>query len=125
MNSLFTTLEQQTELSINICGTPCVGDCGTCVQSNADLTAFYEGTQADALQVFQALTFPEPITDETLEALRAQDEAEEALRSGTAFDQGDADCDCLDCRYNDYEDDRFNDYDGDCGVSWNESGYFD
>ena len=114
----FTTLEQQSLSAINICGTPCVGDCGTCVQSNADLNAFY------------GVVEPEAAADESqnsiLEAARERDFVEEAQRSGEAYDYegGDCGCHCMDCLNYDYpEDDRYND-DG-YGLDWNESGYFD
>lgn len=116
----FTTLEQQNLSAINICGTPCVGDCGTCVQSNADLNAFY------------GVVEPEAAADESqnsiLEAARERDFVEEAQRSGEAYDYDEEDdyrgCHCIDCLNYDYpEDDRYND-DG-YGLDWNESGYFD
>jgi len=116
----FTTLEQQSLSAINICGTPCVGDCGTCVQSNADLNAFY------------GVVEPEAAADESqnsiLEAARERDFVEEAQRSGEAYDYDEEDdyrgCHCMDCLNYDYpEDDRYND-DG-YGLDWNESGYFD
>ena len=131
MASLFTTLAD-----INICGTVCVGDCGTCVQSNADLNAFYglvaAATVPSDIQVqVMAAAAPESQTS-VLEAAEALDAIEEAQRSGEAFDQGDEDCDCLECRmghnpelwFDDREDDRYNDSDT-CGLDWNESGYFD
>ena len=116
----FTTLAQQNLSAINICGLPCVGDCGTCVQSNADLNAFY------------GVVEPEAAADESqnsiLEAARERDFAEEAQRSGEAYDYDEEDdyrgCHCMDCLNYDYpEDDRYND-DG-YGLDWNESGYFD
>jgi len=116
----FTTLAQQNLSAINICGLPCVGDCGTCVQSNADLNAFY------------GVVEPEAAADESqnsiLEAARERDFVEEAQRSGEAYDYDEEDdyrgCHCMDCLNYDYpEDDRYND-DG-YGLDWNESGYFD
>jgi hypothetical protein len=132
----FTTLEQQSLSAINICGTPCVGDCGTCVQSNADLNAFYGVADAEPVVV----TAPEPeapvgAADQSqnsiLEAARERDFVEEAKRSGEAYDYEGGDCDCRECQmgyapenwFNDCEDDRYND-DG-YGLDWNESGYFD
>ena len=129
----FTTLEQQNLSAINICGTPCVGDCGTCVQSNADLNAFYGVADAEPVPV----AAPEPeapvgAADQSqnsiLEAARERDFVEEAQRSGEAYDYDEEDdyrgCHCMDCLNYDYpEDDRYND-DG-YGLDWNESGYFD
>lgn len=133
MEITFTTLAQQQQISINICGTPCVGDCGTCVQSNADLSAFYGLPQEPATEVqVMAYAGDEDSENHVLEEAKAMDQIEEAQRSGEAFDHGDEDCDCLECRtgynpelwFDDREDDRYNDYDN-CGLDWNESGYFD
>jgi hypothetical protein len=120
MEITFTTLEQQLEQSdINICGTLCVGDCHTCVQSNADLRAFYGLPQEPATEV-EVMAAESQRQTSVLEAAEALDAVEEAQRSGEAYDY-DYDCECDECLYDDrddYEDDN-------CGISWNESGYFD
>ncbi len=84
--------------------------------------------------------------DEEVRAARTRDEAEEAARSGMLADDGadydaadradpahDEDdeydeydaygCQCLDCLNYDSRQDDYDD--GDCGLDWNESGYFD
>ena len=120
MEITFTTLEQQLEQSdINICGLPCLGDCHTCVQSNADLSAFYglaSATEGD-----------EESEDRALEEARAMDQIEEAQRSGEAYDYEEEEyhgfnCHCDTCLS--YEDER-DGYDDGYGLDWNESGYFD
>jgi hypothetical protein len=135
MEISFTTLaQQQTSVDVNICGLPCVGDCGTCVQSNADLNAFYGLAEsvpvAEAPVEVQVVAVPES-QNSALEAAREMDAAEEAQRLGEAYDYEGGDCDCRECQmgyapenwFDDREDDRYND-DG-CGLDWNESGYFD
>jgi hypothetical protein len=138
MEFSFTTLEQQqTSVDINICGLPCVGDCGTCVQSNADLNAFYGLTAAQPVaeapvEVQVMVPAGDQSQNSALEAAREVDAAEEAQRSGEAYDYEQGDCDCLECRmghvpelwFSDREDDR-DGYDDGCGLDWNESGYFD
>lgn len=133
---------------INICGTPCPGTCGTCVQSNADLAAFYAvDVPAEPIEVVVMASAADETQAEWEEqelAARARDEIEAAVRSGEAFDYDAADnrdddeddedehrgCQCLDCLNADDQnwipsyDDRYDD-DGDCGLDWNESGYFD
>ena len=91
MEFTFTTLAQQSSSDINICGLPCAGDCGTCVQSNADLDAFY-GVASTALLAVVASEpeVPAPAADQSqgsaLDALRSMDEVEQAQRSGEAYD---------------------------------------
>jgi hypothetical protein len=133
--------EEQAD-AVGVCGFPCMGDCQTCTQSNADLDAFF-GAPAEVVVV--VAEEPAPIISEAsasveghaahesqtsvLEAAEALDGIEEAQRSGEAFDQGDEDCECLECRtgynpelwFDDREDDRYDN----CGLDWNESGYFD
>jgi hypothetical protein len=147
MEISFTTLAQEQQLAINLCGTPCVGDCQTCVQSNADLDAFYGLAVAEPATVVAVPEEPievqvmapagdEEPEDQALEVARGMDALEEAQRSGEAYeDDGDDDdgyrgCQCLDCLNHDDENyipsyyDR--DYDdGGYGLDWNESGYFD
>jgi hypothetical protein len=136
MEISFTTLAQQNLSDINICGTPCVGDCGTCVQSNADLSAFYGLTAPQSVaeapvEVVVMAPAGDQSQNSALEAARERDAAEEAQRSGEAYDYEGGDCDCRECQmgyapenwFDDREDDRYND-DG-CGLDWNESGYFD
>lgn len=144
MEITFTTLAQEQQAPINICGLPCVGNCQTCVQSNADLNAFYgvataapaAAAAAAAAEAEEEQTAASAVAaeaeDETLEEARTMDALEEAQRSGEAYDQEEDDdgyrgCQCLDClNYGDsnyvpyYEDDN----DG-YGLDWNESGYFD
>lgn len=145
MEITFTTLAQEQQAPINICGTPCVGDCQTCVQSNADLNTFYGLSVAEPASAVEVSEGPievqvmAPAGDETpqeevLEMARAMDALEEAQRSGEVYDDrydeeddGYRGCHCLDClNYGDsnyvsyYEDDN----DG-YGLDWNESGYFD
>jgi hypothetical protein len=124
---------------INICGTPCPGTCGTCVQSNADLTAFYTPhVVLDVAEQPVEVQVMAPAGDESqnsaLEAARVMDVVEEAQRSGEAFDyedEYDGDCDCLECRngqnpelwFDDRQDDGYDN--GGCGLDWNEGGYFD
>ena len=115
MASLFTTLAD-----INICGTVCVGNCGTCVQSNADLNAFFGLAAADAPSDIQIQVMTPMSQTNVLEAAEALDAIEEAQRSGEAFDYA---CECDECLYDDRDD--YDDYDDNCGLSWNESGYFD
>ena len=120
MEITFTTLSQELDQSaINICGTPCVGDCDTCVQSNADLSAFYGLPQEPATEG------EEDSENRVLEEARAMDQIEEAQRSGEAYDYEEEEyhgfnCHCDTCLS--YEDDR---YDDGYGLDWNESGYFD
>jgi hypothetical protein len=134
-----TALDSRTD-EINICGLPCPGNCQTCVQSNADLSAFYgiaidappaTATAAPIEIVVMAAAGDEDLDDQARTA-RALDEVEASNRNGEWADQDDydGDCDCLECRngYNPdlWEDTRYNDddyYGG--GLDWNESGYFD
>lgn len=131
--------------NVGVCGLPCVGDCQTCTQSNADLAAFFGPsepapvvTAAEASASVEgsgpsaAEPHPEGDEDGALEVARAMDALDEAQRSGEAYDyEEDEDdyrgCQCLDCLNHDdpnytryYEDD-----DGGYGLDWNESGYFD
>lgn len=127
--------------AISVCGTPCSGECQTCVQSNADLEAFF----APAEPAVAVVIAQEPIEvlvmapagddesqDNALEVARAMDAIEEAQRSGEAYDDDDGyrGCQCLDClnaddpNYVPYYADR-DDYDDGYGLDWNESGYFD
>jgi hypothetical protein len=149
MEISFTTLAQEQEqVAINICGTPCIGDCQTCVQSNADLNAFY-GLASPAEESIPiaavALDIPEePVEvqvmaptgdeeDETLEIARARDALEEAQRPGEVYDEEDEydryGCHCLDCLNHDddnYRPSYYDEYeDSGYGLDWNESGYFD
>ena len=150
MEISFTTLAQEQQLTaINICGTPCVGNCQTCVQSNADLNAFYGLPQEETTAA------PEPVEvqvmapagdenpeDEALEVARGMDALQEALRSGEDYDEDEEEdeededrygCHCLDCVNRDvpgwinYDGSRNAIYedDGGYGLDWNESGYFD
>lgn len=136
MEISFTTLSQQQEhdhIAINICGTPCVGDCRTCVQSNADLSAFYGLPQETVAEVqMMAYAGDEESEDRALEEAKAMDQIEEAQRSGEAYDHDEGDyyedenshefgCHCYGCV--NYEDERG--YDDGYGLDWNESGYFD
>jgi hypothetical protein len=139
---------------INICGLPCTGDCRTCVQSNADLNAFY-GTaitvapEVAAEPIEVVVMAPAGDEDDDWEEVarnaRALDEAESAARNGMWADQNydaadradpadDDDyrgCQCLDCLNHDDQDyipsydDRDDGYDDGYGLDWNESGYFD
>lgn len=135
MEISFTTLAQaqeQEQPAINICGLPCVGDCATCVQSNADLAAFYAPAE---IQMMAPAGDEEPEEDQTLEAARAMDAIEEAQRTGEAYEYDDEDddyrgCHCMDCLNHDdpdyipsyyYREDQDEGY----GLDWNESGYFD
>ena len=70
--------------------------------------------------------------EEEVRAARTRDEVEEAVRTGMWADTGriseeeyDAyGCQCLEClNYDDRQDECYDD--GDCGLDWNESGYFD
>jgi hypothetical protein len=139
-----TALETCTE-DTNICGLPCPGSCQTCVQSNADLNAFY-GVAATATA---AVAVAEPIEvavmmpagdeefDEQVRNDRTLDEVEASRRNGEWADQDDdeeyqGDCDCRECRdgyvpENWFNDRRDNDYydDRETGLDWNEGGYFD
>lgn len=141
--------------AIGMCGTPCSGDCHTCVQSNADLQAFYAPVEpAPALAEHVVVEVTSSTTaDEAWEELqreaRARDDADEVARTGIWADTGadydapdranpaddDEDdgyrgCQCLDCLNHD-EDGWINSYDDrdgyddGYGLDWNESGYFD
>jgi hypothetical protein len=111
--------------AVGVCGFPCLGDCHTCTQSNADLDAFYAAEPAVAVPVATAVAVAEPVSasieggnsapleegpvevmayagDESqgsvLENARAMDAIEEAQRSGEAYDDdGYRGCQCLDC----------------------------
>jgi hypothetical protein len=143
------------ENAVGVCGFPCVGDCRTCVQSNADLTAFF-APEASASPVEPEVVIPRAseasasiegassadLTDEHWEeverAARALDEAEEAARTGIWADTGEdydgpdraEPADDEDDDYDEnasYYDDRQDPYyqDDGYGLDWNESGYFD
>lgn len=140
--------------AVGVCGFPCVGDCQTCTQSNADLAAFF-GVAQEPLSVVMAAevsasvegsgpSAAEPESepevqvmayagdeDSALEVARAMDALDEVQRSGEAYDydEYDGDCECLECRTGhvpeNWHDDRDDDYDDGYGLDWNESGYFD
>ena len=137
---------------INICGLPCPGSCQTCVQSNADLNAFYgvnvAPVSASASAEAEAEAEAEPIEvvvmmpagdeefNEEVRAARTLDEVEAANRNGEWADQADdeeyqGDCYCRECLDGyvpeNWFDDRRNDYydDRETGLDWNEGGYFD
>jgi hypothetical protein len=143
------------ENAVGVCGFPCIGDCRTCVQSNADLTAFF-APEASVSPAEPEAVLPRAseasasiegvsssaLTDEQWEeverAARALDEADEAARTGIWADNGqDYDgpdrSDPADDEDDDYDenasyyDDRQDPYyhDDGYGLDWNESGYFD
>lgn len=130
---------------VGVCGLPCVGDCQTCTQSNADLAAFFAPSEPAPLVApsepaedsgpsspepeVQVMAYAGDDEDDALEVARARDAVEEAQRSGEAYDEDDyRGCQCLDClnegdpNYTRYYDDYD---DGGYGLDWNESGYFD
>lgn len=123
---------------VGVCGFPCVGDCQTCTQSNADLEAFYASSNPLAVVASASVEGPGPSVaepapegneDGALEVARAMDALDEAQRSGEAYDydEYDGDCDCLECRTGHVPENWFDDREDDdgYGLDWNESGYFD
>lgn len=132
LGALQTLVTQTEEVASGLCGVPCANTCNICVQAEADLTAFYAPS---AVEVQVMAPAADASQNSALEAAREMDAIEEAQRSGEAFDYDAADddeyrgCQCLDCLNHDdpdyisYYDDRQDD--GDCGLGWNESGYFD
>lgn len=102
------------ETAVGVCGFPCMGDCQTCTQSNADLQAFYAPeiatppTEPEAVVVraseasasiegASSVALTEEQWEEVVRASRALDEAEEAVRTGMIADTG-ADYDASDNR---------------------------
>ena len=63
MFSELQRLSQFNEDSIGVCGFPCVGDCQTCTQSNADLDAFFGLAPAAAAPAPAPAPAPEPAAD--------------------------------------------------------------
>lgn len=155
MTALEAWNNRTNEVPVNVCGFPCMGDCQTCTQSNADLQAFFAPEvaappaepEAVVVRASEASASVEgtssgPADDEQWEeavlAARALDEAEEAARTGIWADDGrdydgpdrsdPADDDDDDYDENaSYYDDRQDPYyqDDGYGLDWNESGYFD
>jgi hypothetical protein len=133
MNSLSDITLTTEALSINICGTPCAGDCQTCVKSAEELEAFYNPAPAPApAEESVAISI-----EDAMEVARTLDAVDDARRTGEYADQDveedeyNGDCDCRECRLGyvpeNWFDDRQDDYydDRECGMDWNESGYFD
>jgi hypothetical protein len=54
--------EEQAD-AVGVCGFPCMGDCQTCTQSNADLDAFF-GAPAEVVVVVAEEPAPAPIVSE-------------------------------------------------------------
>ena len=127
--------------AVGVCGFPCMGDCRTCTQSNADLDAFYgiavaepaaapivepvsasvEGSgPSDAEEPVEAQQMAyagDESQNSALEVARAMDALEEAQQNGEAYE--------YDEDYYDERDDYDDRYDDGYGLDWNESGYFD
>lgn len=93
------------EIMVGVCGFPCVGDCQTCTQSNAELQAFYAPELAAppvepetvVVRASEASASAEGVSSTSLSdedweeierAARARDEAEEAARTGMWADNG-------------------------------------
>lgn len=129
------------ESATGLCGLPCANTCNACVQAEADLAAFYAPQPSEPVVTQVMAPAGDEEWDEEVRAARARDEAEEAARSGMladydaadradpAHDEDDYDeydaygCKCLECLNYDSRQDDYDD--GDCGLDWNESGYFD
>jgi hypothetical protein len=95
----------RTNETVGVCGFPCLGDCRTCVQSNADLTAFFapeasaspvepeavvvRASEASAsIEGASSSALTDEQWEEVVRASRALDEAEEAARGGIWADNG-------------------------------------
>ena len=116
------------EIAVGVCGFPCMGDCQTCTQSNADLQAFFAPEIAappaepdaviprasEASASIEGSSSSTALTDEQWEEIqrtaRARDEADEATRTGIWADNG-QDYDGPD-RHNPAVDDEDDDYRG-------------
>lgn len=128
--TLQTLVTRTEEVPSGLCGVPCANTCNICVQAEADLTAFYAPAPVEVQVLAPAA---EASQNAALEAAREMDVIEEAQRSGEALDYDEeeyqGDCDCLECRNGQVPELWFNDrqdeYDDNCGLGWNESGYFD